>query len=895
MRATVVVCTTSAVMAGAYQKIFVPACRRLGLNLQVCPGGSGDVICPDEDRACVDHAYVDIEEVFDYLSGLDNSTLAHTQVWLDLSSFGNFADAFHGRIGEVDDASGVTPESGDAESEILSSRRPMSAPHAPVGPSWIARKRGVWGPAARLLLGFPLVFPVLVHANSAPSLRYSFGPDKDEEPDELRRYLRNGFNFVSPAHGAHMLLRPLSYFANGHRCYFDPTGLRTAVKSIMLARAFGEESADGGTTILDQGPSAKGIGLLRERLTRDCVAVDEEFDHALVNAYMAWRKGYRAWIVTTHSALTEGEPQVADEQRERLIIRDIDLRFPDYPFGGARSERESLIDYGNWNHWGARCDATREIVVSAFANELRNKEAHKPNGRGNGNDRRSCGAKPVFIPKPIQYLHYPLGPKGFFGKHMDAQSLLERVEPALKLERQMDGEQRQKDHGPRHSAPYDNLTIAEALSARAGGAEESTSDALFAALLAQEAYELLLGMSRSAALEALGLLHLREIDAEVADIGIANSIDVRPRAREIEATVWSLLGDDQASERTQVAREFLLRVWGGIRVRLANSEYFEAAEDANRLVLSYLSWTSLKGNFSGRLRNWMDRFPCWRSQAGAQPSYQAGALPSYGMWHRAIKPPLFLAVFLAVLFLSAFLIFGRPGGLDTVLRLPWRFGVISLGGFLALILGHMFVCYLDEKQIDFTPKGMIRRFKFTVVLPYVLDVWGLIRAVFVVFISLTTAYLFIFFDYSEIPTGLQENGGGPTSQSITQSIATATPTATATAAATSTTKLTLTPDVCEFTESSNEFENLDNFVASSLRSESIWYTHWIIYRDTLIQVVLSTVQMGFAQGLLPIQTCFKNPHSADNSLDWVTLFHFVVSYIVLGVWVSLLFRKIARA
>lgn len=597
-RPIVLVATTSPVMAYALQERLEGECKALGLKLEICPDGDEYKVGNENVRA-----YDSAEALFDALDKFDPMELADTLVALDVGT-------------ELDNA---------------------FRPAASEDQRWhVTKKRA--GVAVELLLRYPQVFPMFLspsvpvkkdEAKKTAETKVS-GNDKVVEPTwrntsnnrwrgfhqlcnelctlhkpknadiemcKLLQAFQVPLHFVSPLDNGDGIVSTLARFARGMRCWFDPTGLRTLVKNRFLGTVFGSND-DGSNT--NSQPAA-----LLDRLKNVCVAIDEEHEFTLLNAYTAWKFGRRSWVVTTFGEFDDFPLWVNKKcySRDVVVLRDIDLRFPDVPdaselrIQNGKSPRELLMDICSclWNKEETRdCakegytspgnkigEAWRVCAVSSVVSDntnlkvLRNK---KTGQRVKNNKIEYLGFK-----KPIGTI-YDLKP--FLVDSQNDKKKQKSITARIEAVRS-DGSK------VRHGAPYSNLAMAEALLKNSIRCNADPSAHLIGALLAMEAYELLLGMSKTTALEALLALHKHEVAAEVSFPGISHSLETKERKKDIKQTLDALY-EHGAKNKEQVKRMFLSQFWAELRIQYKNGEQFDAAEEANVQSLLNMKWLNMR-------------------------------------------------------------------------------------------------------------------------------------------------------------------------------------------------------------------------------------------------------------------------------------------------------------
>ena len=597
-RPVVLVATTDPTMAFALQARLNDKCRELGLKLDACPGGD-----KKEDKAsgagdlgfgvC---AYYSAEVLFDELEKRDPYELADTLVVLDLGA--RLAEAFEPKA------------LGDEGWHVTANRA---------------------GVAVELLLRFPQVFPVflspavpvpqdykpngeqrkLIHPQPAKNVAcgelkkgnwsgYSslqstlltrhMGKCKEDKsnilpneisPDALFA-LTTPLHFVSPLDQGDGLFSVLRRFSRGMRCWFDPTGLRTLVKNHFLGTVFG------GKDVWDT--TFKQREVLLGRLNKVAVAVDEEREFAMLNAYTAYKFGRRAWVVTTFAEFNENPLWVRQEKEQAnysdvVVLRDIDIRFPDIPdrlewttkdHDKPRNQLKSISSdlwrfYPKNIHESDRLgESWRVRVVSSNKNICW--VGAPPLGEGGG---RYFG-----LSKPISTL-YDL--KKLFGCPQKVVSVVCEIQPV------------KEDAVGGHGAPYSNLAMAESLLQQSRRYENGPVENLIGALLAGESYELLMGMSKTTSLEALLLQHKKEVVAEVEFPGVSHAISIQKRRKDVEAVLQQYTKIDFRS--MSMKNMFLSQFWSELRLAYRNGEQFAAAEAANARSLVHGRW--MPCNFFG--------------------------------------------------------------------------------------------------------------------------------------------------------------------------------------------------------------------------------------------------------------------------------------------------------
>jgi hypothetical protein len=366
-------------------------------------------------------------------------------------------------------------------------------------------------------------------------------------------------------------------FAAGFRTHFDPTGLRTLLRNQFLGRVFGSEN--------DWTNSEVARRHLAARLDTLTVVIDEEQEMAMFAAYSAYKFGARAWMVTTYEALSDtANPSWHDsEARGIVIIRDLDLRFPDYPETSPNPDKGTSLRIELKNIYsdawkGLLPPASTVRVISYDRHVLEKRPKWDAESLRWGQSRNGKTTTYYGLEKPLRSIYA-------------VKSLLGR--DAVLQELPVPRDMQKSDH---HAAPYENLRISWDLQEQA---EECRSDSdvkvcIMRALLAQEAYSLLLGMSPTSCLRAIREMTSAEAAAEGESAGVSHTLTVRDRRKDLEKTVSNLNLKDGGAN-------FLAKVWAQLRAVYKESEQFEASEEANAESLVYSKWTPTRLRIPGKV------------------------------------------------------------------------------------------------------------------------------------------------------------------------------------------------------------------------------------------------------------------------------------------------------
>jgi|GEM_PF-6158576 len=692
-RPTVIIATTSEAMSLALGTTLKEKCSQLGLRLHSCPEIQSDLANPSRLKSASDRtgssAYSSAEELFEVLTSKDPMELAESLLILDLGT--ELERAF----------------------DIQAPKKQASG--------WYTSEQYRTGVAVELLLRFPQVFPVFL----SPAFPTEQSEEKrdgwmgferfkdalhirqtndviDEKTDfidiDKPVHLNLNLHFISPFSGADGFDNVLKHFTNGMRCWFDPTGLRTLVKNRFIGTIFGNQDC------WQNSEDARKI--LLNRLSMFAITIDEEREFALLNAYGAYKYGRRVHIINTYEEFKSPDIWNAkDDHSNTLILRDIDLRFPDVEPQGSAGMREDLKNVAgkawgkklldewcvklleasckqiseNWDvqHLEQWCDKlseewnkkqqeewskkllqdwtkklqwdwTREQskecpkklleewsrklqvewskkllqewdrrltqakdaeedpistarlpmvrVVSSYEKGEINPDEHKKDGWNDLTLRLGQrGDVLVGLRKPI-------------GTIYDLVQLFPEHDPQSTIAWLMQPKDNPVTNSGGHGAPYLNLAIAESLLISAKRCNNNPTANIIGAFLAGEAYELLLCMSKTTALEALLLVHKKEASAEVEFPGVAHEIKIERRRTDIEQTLKAFCPDPfenrdskvtfqnstTQSRMIQTSNIFLSQFWSELRVIYRQGEQFNTADEANLESLIHSKWIGIR-------------------------------------------------------------------------------------------------------------------------------------------------------------------------------------------------------------------------------------------------------------------------------------------------------------
>jgi hypothetical protein len=418
---------------------------------------------------------------------------------------------------------------------------------------WSVRHLGMseTGLAAALLLSFPEPYFVFVGCRP-PELSAS-----TEGPSSIKLAPVLWHHFVSWPQLIR-LVELLRVHNAGFRTVFDPTGIRTWLKSILL----GEDA------------QSKPLGSVyyertRDRLQQSAVAADEESSFLYLNGYGSYKAGFRTWLINSDSEFNRilpatGRHPSCKVPQMKMILSDWDLAFADHE-GDSRP---------NYLMGRAEISDDQKLVlitsfagrVEAFVQSLRKGRKTSSNG--------STAADVLVVPKPYPGIYSLLRQIGAKEKEPNQEG-----NQTATLSQEMDSDN--------HSLPFARRIVVERLIKRAtrlgGNKPACVEDAIHVALLALEAKEVLGALSLTTYYEALALQHEAEVSAEVSCFGTAAQLDAEIRLEhlrdETQAVVnfQSARGDDATSiENSRL--NFLVRLSNRLRSCFGDNEQIGAAE-----------------------------------------------------------------------------------------------------------------------------------------------------------------------------------------------------------------------------------------------------------------------------------------------------------------------------
>lgn len=390
-RPTVLIATKDPTMACAMETMLSPECRKYGLKLIVCP--SEEVNNHNDERHGENEAcYMCADDLFDYLeyrAKTDPLGLADTLVILDIGS--QIKDAFEGRasnIGWHDTSNRV----GVAVELVLRFPQVFPVFYSPSVPVADTTQQSDTESAKTIFCryettnnqewsGFHGLKDVL-YVKTKPDPKSSSSESESRLPADSVLAFCGPIHFVSPLDDFQTLLAVINRFAAGMRCWFDPTGLRTVIRNRFLGTVFGKD-ADWSNSWPEHDKSLSLRQLLLERLDNVVIAVDEERGFAVLNAYAGYKHGRRGWVVTTYAEFDKGlwaaSLPSSMTDNDVVILRDIDLRFPDISEPSVKRSDLMNIYSNTWKEkigetWRVRVVSSNEHVTKEIRDVSQNRE-----------------------------------------------------------------------------------------------------------------------------------------------------------------------------------------------------------------------------------------------------------------------------------------------------------------------------------------------------------------------------------------------------------------------------------------------------------------------------------------------------------------------------------------
>lgn len=301
---------------------------------------------------------------------------------------------------------------------------------------------------------------------------------------------------------------------------FDPCGLRNKIREIIIRQV---------------DPEGQHVAFGIPLRPKQAAAIDEESNYVYMNAYAAYRFGYRSWGINSWKIL---ESAMKGPQEEfDILLEDLYWSFSDSPIDTSRYDDQFSKAERHFSNLKYRDTvlpgfekARWRILVTIGPHQS---EPDKHRWLENKRYLKTLASRVKILFKPFAGIFDLWKKAGLWNNSTQTPRQADgfRWPPLPKAPPGYEGS---------HSAPGRLLNIAQRLIRRANRILErpqSVADAIQAAVLALEAKELLAGRTPTTALEALELQHEAEIVAESMFLGIEYNLNVNDRFRDIEREV----------------------------------------------------------------------------------------------------------------------------------------------------------------------------------------------------------------------------------------------------------------------------------------------------------------------------------------------------------------------
>lgn len=369
------------------------------------------------------------------------------------------------------------------------------------------------------------------------------------------------------------IIELLKRHQDGYRPLFDPSGLRTYIKELVIKTEDALERDNKSEVENDQM-----LPIVRDRLkkrkTQSAVVIDEELPFTFLNGYIAYRTGYRCFMITSKSEMEK----VLKEPNEalQLSIEDLDIKLSDMDDGETKILRD-LDVRANEEYYKVLNIKNRLIVTGVATNE----EREKYKGRFEIIGKPYAGI--YDLKKYIDELSNQEHPVSNDRVGLENQSRSTNNSESD----QPDDEKKSNDFPLSHSALNKILLIANSLISKAKkilGDAKSCQEYVFGAILSFEAKELLHGKSMTTALEAIALQHQMEARAECCFLGVAHEIETDLRFKDISKEVNTIIKINDKPEQKKSAQSSNAQIEIVNNIRLIFKEYEQFDEEELCLI-----------------------------------------------------------------------------------------------------------------------------------------------------------------------------------------------------------------------------------------------------------------------------------------------------------------------
>jgi hypothetical protein len=423
---------------------------------------------------------------------------------------------------------------------------------------WSLGKQSPLGVAAHFVLAYPEIYPIFVLTEEQFA---STGEEFKLNPSELA--------YHAVRHNRlHDALPLIANHAYGFRTLFDATGIRSRVR-LHLFKATGVHSA------------YEAFSAARSK--QQAAVADEETSFVYLNAYGAYTSAYATWLATSKREFSRllGLGRTASSPEFETVISDWQLVYPDdsgySPDPEHLNDDDLLIVREKALDWPA---VKSVIVVTSFPGDVR-----KPSTCQEGWEKRL-----IKLAKPYGGLFRLIGQRMPDGSSPLGDSRRDAFAGSAT------GDLREQKPSSRHNAPYQCTVIASHLLHRwrraMDGSGKDTETFIQAAVLANDAKEILGGLSQTMAYEALACQNESEVQAEVSFLGVSSELDVITRLKVLEAEAAVIIHHEARTKSARAdSREsnlnFLMQTANRLRLRLMEVEQVDASEECLRHFARY--------------------------------------------------------------------------------------------------------------------------------------------------------------------------------------------------------------------------------------------------------------------------------------------------------------------
>lgn len=396
------------------------------------------------------------------------------------------------------------------------------------------------------------------------------------------------------------IIELLKRHQDGYRPLFDPSGLRTYIKETVIEteKALGRDNKSEAEN--DQMLSIVSE-CLKKRKTQSAVVIDEELPFTFLNGYIAYRTGYRCFMITSKSEM--GKVLKEPNGTLQLSIEDLDIKLSDMDSGETKILRDLDVRANEENY--KILDIKNRLIVTGVAT---NEERKKYEGRFEIIDKPYAG---IFdFKKYIDKLSNP--------EHLESKDTIgsqNQIKNNNSSESDLpDNKKNSNDFPVSHSALNKILLIADSLISRAKKIlkdAKNCQEYVLGAILSLELKELLHGKSMTTALEAIALQHQMEARAECCFLGVAHEIKTKLRFVDISKEVASIIKINDKIEPKKLAQSHnaQLEIINNIRLIFKEYEQFDEEEvclieirDLRRKLHEYSTAASSKNCVKKKLK-----------------------------------------------------------------------------------------------------------------------------------------------------------------------------------------------------------------------------------------------------------------------------------------------------